>query len=94
MKTKNRYEPQFKTQVVLSVISEKMSMAEACRKYNLNQQVVVRWKSEFLEKAQNIFAAKGQQSREHEQKIEELERMVGKLTMQLEILKKASILLG
>lgn len=94
MKTKNRYEPQFKTQVVLSVISEKMSMAEACRRYNLNQQVVTRWKSEFLEKAPQIFAAKGQQNREYEQKIEELERMVGKLTMQLEILKKASILLN
>ena len=46
-----------------------------------HEQVVARWKTEFLEKAPQIFALKGQ-NREQEQKIEELERMVGKLTMQ------------
>lgn len=89
---RKKYSPEFKTQVVLGVISEKMSLAEVCRKYSINQQVVSRWKSEFLKKSPQIFAVKEQNNGE-QQKIAELERMVGKLTMQLEIFKKASHLL-
>lgn len=90
MKRQNKYEPDFKTQVVLGLISEKISLAEVCRKHNICQQVVSRWKMEFLKKAPEIFRSKKVEQNEQEQKIAELERMVGKLTMQLELLKKTS----
>jgi transposase len=48
-----------------------------------------RWCKEFLEQAASIFE-RGEAGSEQEQKIAELERLVGQLTVQLEIAKKAS----
>lgn len=89
---KKKYEADLKVQVVLGLISEKMSLSEVCRKYNISQQVVSRWKAEFLKKAADIFQTKKDDKNEKDKKIEDLERMVGKLTMQLDILKKASMI--
>ena len=89
---KKKYEADLKVQVVLGLISEKMSLSEVCRKYNISQQVVSRWKVEFLKKAADIFQTKKDDKNEKDKKIEDLERMVGKLTMQLDILKKASMI--
>ena len=43
-----------------------------------------RWKQEFLAKAVQVFE-QPKEEQEKEAKIAELERMVGKLTMQLEL---------
>lgn len=89
---RRRFTPEFKSQVVLEVVSGTMSVAEACRKYRLDHQVLSRWKNEFLEKAAQLFS--GDPQREEDQKrIADLERLVGRLTMEVEILKKASRLL-
>ena len=95
MGKQKKYDPEFKSQVVLSLLSGKMSMAQVCKKYTLRDSLVSRWKSQFLEKAPEIFQ-NGRNSRveEQEEKIAELERMVGKLAMEKEILKKASNLLN
>ena len=64
-------------------------MVQICREYDLKEQVVLRWKAEFLERAVTIFAP--DQDRTHDQtRIADLERLVGRLTMELEIAKKAS----
>lgn len=87
------YTSDLKTQVVLLLLAEKMSISQACQKYQLKSQVISRWKTEFLEKAHQIFETKEFNSREQE-RVAELERLVGRLTMELEILKKASNLWG
>jgi transposase len=53
---------------------------------------VARWKVEFLEKAPQLFQTREQSSQERA-RIAELERMIGRLTLELEIAKKASALL-
>jgi len=50
------------------------------------------WKAQFLAAAPQVFE-KGAPSSGEAERIAELEQMVGKLTMQLEIAKKASRLL-
>jgi transposase-like protein len=55
----------------------------------LNANVLNRWRKEFLEQAPSIFE-RGESRNDDEQKIAELERLVGQLTIQLEIAKKAS----
>ena len=72
-----------------------MSIAQVCKKYTLRDSMVSRWKGHFLAKAPEIFQT-GRNSKidEQEEKIAELERMVGKLAMEKEILKKASNLLN
>ena len=52
-----------------------------------------RWKETFLERAPEVFDQEKADD-ESEKRISELERMVGRLTMELEIAKKASLLLA
>lgn len=81
------FTPKFKAQVVLEELSGVKDRAEICREHRLRPQVFVRWKTEFLERAPEIFAT--QPSRGDEQaRIAELERLVGRLTMELEVAKK------
>jgi transposase len=88
-----RFTPELKARVVLELISGTTSLAEACRQYNLKPQTVSRWKAEFLEKAPQLFRGREQSSQE-QARIAELERMIGRLTLELEIAKKASAILS
>jgi len=59
----------------------------------LNDQTLSRWKQEFLQRAALVFE-RNVQNDQDQQRIAELERMIGKLTVELEIAKKASGLLN
>ena len=89
MNQRRRFTPQFKSRVVLEILTKLKSMAQVCREYDLKEQVVTRWKAEFLERAPTLFAS-DQQRDDAQARIAELERLVGRLTMELEIAKKAS----
>ena len=93
MPKRRTFTPKFKAQVVLEELTGVKDKAEICREHQLRPQVFTRWKAEFLERAPEIFAT--QPSRGDEQaRIAELERMVGRLTMELEVAKKASDVLS
>ena len=93
MSKRRTFTPDFKAQVVLEELTGVKDKAEICREHQLRPQVFTRWKTEFLERAPEIFAT--QPSRGDEQaRIAELERMVGRLTMELEVAKKASNVLS
>ena len=81
------FSAEFKAQVVLELISGKKSLLEASREYNIKDTVLSRWKQEFVGKASHVFE-QPQEVQEKETRIAELERMVGKLTMQIELQKK------
>ena len=57
------------------------SEAKICREHKPKPQVFSRWKAEFIERAPEILAAKSSLGDEQE-RIAELERMVGRLAMQ------------
>lgn len=86
---RRQYSAEFKVKVVLQVLSGEKTSSELCRAHKLNPNVLNRCRKEFLEQAPSIFE-RGEVVSEHEQKIAELERVVGLLTVQLEIAKKAS----
>ena len=92
MTQRRRFTTEFKAQVVLDLLSGSKSAAELCRQHQLNPQVLARWKTEFVERAPLVFEQDQLHSQEQE-RIAELERAVGRLTMQLDIAKKASLLL-
>jgi transposase len=91
MTQRRRFTADFKAQVVLELVSGAKSAAELCRHHQLNPQLLGRWKTEFVERASLIFEQAC--SAEHE-RIAELERLVGRLTMELDIAKKASAVLS
>lgn len=94
MSSKRRqYSSEFKAQVVLQLLSGEKTASELCRLHKLNPSLLNRWRKEFLERASRIFEDPSSDN-STEAKIAQLERLVGQLTMQLEIAKKASVSLG
>ena len=87
MTTRRSFTAEFKAKVVLDLISGGKSLAQASRDYGIKDTVLSRWKQEFLANATQLFE-QPKEVQEKEERIAELERMVGKLTMQLEISKK------
>ena len=55
MKKRNNYSAEFKSKVVLEVIQGTYTINEIAAKYGINPVVIGRWKSEFLERAAEIF---------------------------------------
>jgi transposase-like protein len=87
MTTRRSFSAEYKAKVVLELISGAMSLAQASRDYSIKDTVLSRWKQEFLANASQLFE-QPKEVQEKEERIAELERMVGKLTMQLELSKK------
>lgn len=83
-----------KAKIVLEVIGGVLSPAEVCRKYELAEGVLARWKREFMERAHLAFGSDGVVGNEKVGEIEELQRMVGKQAVELEALKKGLDVLG
>ena len=89
MTQRRTFTAEFKVQVVLDLVSGAHSTAELCRQHQLNPQVLAHWKTEFLERAPLVFEQDQKRSAEQE-RIADLERLVGRLTMELDIAKKVS----
>jgi transposase-like protein len=87
MSTRRSFTAEFKAKVVLELISGEKGLAQASRDYGIKDTVLSRWKQEFLANASQLFE-QPKEVQEKEERIAELERMVGKLTMQLELSKK------
>ena len=81
------YTPEFKVRVVLELISGKKTLGEASREYGIKDSVISRWRQEFMERAPQVFQSEKSKDAQAEQ-IDELERTLGRMTMQLEIAKK------
>jgi transposase-like protein len=62
---------------------------QASRDYEIKDTILSRWKQEFLERAPQLFSAEQADDHQAEVRIAELERMVGKLTLELDLAKKA-----
>ena len=89
MRTRRTFSSAFKAKVVLECISGEKSISEACREYQLSPILVSRWRTEFIEHAAAIFE-KDHQGGEEQHHIADLERLVGRLTLENDMLKKAS----
>ena len=81
------FTPEFKAQVVLEVLSGAKTAAELCRQHSVKPQLLSDWKASFLANAAKVFQSDERTSQE-QARIAELERLVGRLTLELEVLKK------
>ena len=88
MRQKRTFAPEFKVRVALELISGEKTLMEASREYKIKDSVILRWRTELLERAPSLFTENTQTEHDSQRRIAELERMVGKLTMELEMAKK------
>ena len=88
MRTRRSFSKDFKRRVVEEILSESATIGAQSRKYNISYQLIIHWKQTYLAgKLDNESCANTDAG--YKQKIEQLERMVGQLTMDNELLKKA-----
>jgi len=82
---KRNYTQEFKLQV-LQEADAGVPMSELTRKYEIGIGVIYRWRRQFKSSPSNPFPGNGSRNTDRA-RIAELERMVGRLTMQNEFLK-------
>ena len=92
-RARRSFTPEFKAQVVLDLLRGEKSQAELCRQHQLSASLLALWKEAFLERLPLVFQADERRSQE-QQRIADLEQMVGRQALELEILKKASRLMS
>ena len=90
MTKRRKYTSKFKAQVVLEIISGAKTQAEIARQHRIKPDLITRWRRQFLENAPSLFERGNNRDGEPEARIAELEQVLGKKTMELEIAKKAS----
>jgi putative transposase len=100
MSTKRKtYSNEFKTKVVLEVLENNATINEIASKYNILPKSIQQWKKQFLENASLVFEEAvpvkkyKEQVREKEKQIEDLQKALGKATIERDwILKKVKSL--
>ena len=94
MSSKRRqYNAAFKLDTVMEGIRGEKAVAQICRERNISDSLYYKWHDLFKEHAPEIFNRQEQKDQvvsEQAARIADLERMVGKLALENEVLKKAT----
>jgi transposase-like protein len=86
MKSRRSFTQEFKREITEAIVSGKVSQLEVSRKYNISPVVVSRWKKEYY--SGKFFENTNPDYARLSIKVKELERMVGRLTMENDALKE------
>ena len=79
-------ETNFKAEVVLEALTGESSQAELCRRHNLSDEQLSKWKRKpLLENAATLFESGDKVSQDTAERIAHLEQLVEKLTVALDI---------
>ena len=89
-KKRREFTPEFKLQCVLDLISGRSRPVEICREHNISDSLLARWRQQFTEQAPKIFEPDHKNRNASAQRMAELERLVGQLTLELSASKKLS----
>jgi len=83
---RRRFTQDFKRSVVEQLLSETASPAELCWRYNIASGQLYTWKKQYAEGKLDLDPSR---EAELEARVGELERLLGKVTLENEFLKKA-----
>ena len=83
---KRKYTAKFKFQVVMEVIRGKKEIGQVSRAYGVHPISLGAWKKEFTEHGPEVFGG-SETVRGYEQKIRELERLIGQKEVEIALLK-------
>jgi transposase len=93
MTHRRKFTAEFKAQVVLELLSGAKTSAELCREHQIASSVLADWKAIFLRHAPEAFERPASPNGQEVPQVAELERLVGRLTLENDILKKATNIL-
>lgn len=91
---RKQHSPQEKSKMVLEVLQGENTISEIASRNNVHPNLLTRWKTQVIKGMPQLFeneTSKTQkQNRDNEREKEELYKQIGKLTTQMEWLKKKS----
>jgi len=91
---RKQYTPEMKAQIVLEILKEEKSISELASEHDMHPNQLSRWKREALDNFHQLFTDGSKDTKkmktEYETKINELYSEVGRLTTQVNWLKKKS----
>mgnify|MGYP003395230878 CR=1 FL=1 len=85
MRNQRSFSVEFKRQVVQELLSEESRPAQLCRRYNISSSLLYHWKRQY---SRGKFNNEPTEEAALKDRVEKLERLVGKLTLENEFLKK------
>lgn len=90
---RKKYSPQEKAKIALEAIKGNLTISQITAKYGAHSTQINAWKKQALEGLADIFSGRKTQQ-EHDQNalIEELYKQIGQLKVELDWLKKKSVL--
>ena len=91
-RTRNRHTPQQKAKIVLEVLREEKTLAQIATEYQVHPNQLRKWKTQAVERLPAVFDSETAAARdklvEKEKELEELYSQIGRLTTQVNWLKK------
>jgi transposase len=88
MRERRRFSAAFKQQVIGELLSGVCSLAQLSRRHDVSSGLILYWKKRY-EGGGGLVEGPARSEKQYMARIGELERMVGRLTMENELLKKA-----
>src|SRR5271154_2041373 len=85
------FSPQFKAQVVLDLLTGEKTLAALCQEHQVSASLLETWKSTATARLADLFQTSSAPP-ESAARVQQLEQLVGQLTLEKELLKKASTL--
>jgi transposase-like protein len=85
MRNLRTFSQEFKRQVVEELMSGESRPAQVCRRYNISSSLLYHWKKQY---SLGKFNNEPNEEAALKDRIEKLERLVGRLTLENEFLKK------
>lgn len=87
---KRKFTAEFKTQVVLEALSERMTLTELAQKYEVHPNLITNWKRDFVSHAHQAFEQKNGANPDLNKEKQKLYEKIGQLQMEIDFLKKVS----
>ena len=89
--SRRKFTCEFKFKVVLEALSERYTIQELGRKYEIHPTQITNWKSQFLKNGQAVFDRPVKDSKTEAQELEDRYlKVIGQQKMEIDFLKKAS----
>ena len=85
MRNQRSFSLEFKRQVVEELLSGESRPAQLCRRYNISSSILYHWKKQYC---RGKFDNEPTEEAALKDRIEKLERLVGRLTLENEFLKR------
>jgi transposase-like protein len=81
-----KYPPKLKFQVVLELLQGEKTVGQIAKAYGVHPNSIHKWKKEFLDKGPEVFDQDGVVA-EYEERIADLEQLLGKKEVEIALLK-------